>query len=80
MSTKKESFDFVIKEMMNKLNIGEVDAMNRLAALIESGILNQGHPTDPISKIMIDSFLTSDRWDKPEYQKECARIEGTKTN
>jgi hypothetical protein len=29
---------------------------------------------------MIDSFLTSDRWDKPEYQKECARIEGTKTN
>jgi dihydroxyacetone kinase-like predicted kinase len=75
-----EVFQYVVKQTMETLKITETDAMLRVAALRESGILDSGGPNDRVSQIMIDAFMTSDQWNKPEYQEQVARLEKTKSH
>lgn len=59
-----EVFEAQAKVIADTLKITMDQARVRQLALLKSGLLQQGHPDDPVSQMMIDSFLTSPAWDK----------------
>lgn len=50
--------------MADTLGITMDQARVRQLALLGSGIMEQGHPDDPITQRMIDMFLSNPAWDK----------------
>lgn len=63
-----ETFENAARMIAETLNITMDQARVRQLTLLNSGILDQGDPNDPISQMMIDAFLTNPAWDKQPKQ------------
>jgi hypothetical protein len=59
-----EVFDKQAKIVAHTLGITMDQARVRQLALLGSGIMEQGHPDDPVTRMMIDNFLSNPAWDK----------------
>lgn len=57
------AFDKQAQVIADTLKITMDQARVRQMALLASGIMEQGHPDDPITQRMIDMFLSHPRWD-----------------
>jgi hypothetical protein len=66
IKTKKEWNEVFEKQtaiVASTLGITMDQARVRQMALLASGIMDAGHPDDPITQRMIDMFLTNPSWD-----------------
>lgn len=52
--------DSLIIPVMSKHNISREEAEKRINLLFQSSILQQGHPDDPETQMLIDDFLSYD--------------------
>jgi hypothetical protein len=61
-------FESQAKVIAETLKITMDQARVRQLALLKSGILDQGDPTDPTMQRIIDMFLSNPAWDnQPKY-------------
>lgn len=58
-SEADQVFNYLSETTAKTLGISIVQAQKRVQALLNSGLLNSGHPDDPASQMKIDKFLST---------------------
>lgn len=53
-------FSSLVKTTISQLKISKDQAEKRIRALLDSGILDGGHPEDSLTQMKIDAFLQTE--------------------